>query len=100
MASTVAMATARFSPPERRYGGRSARCSRADARERVGDARRDVLGRQPEVERPEPHVLGDGRHEELVVRVLEDHADRAADVGQRPLGHRDAADVDASRAPA
>ena len=27
MASTVAIATERFSPPERRYGGRSARCS-------------------------------------------------------------------------
>jgi hypothetical protein len=67
-----------------------------DARERGGDAGRDVGGREPEVERPEPHVLGHRRQEQLVVRVLEHHADGATDVGQRPLGDRDAADVDAA----
>ena len=62
--------------------------------ERLVDAPLDVLGRQPEVQRPEADVLEDGRHEELVVGVLKDHADRAPDVGQRALGHRRAADVD------
>ncbi len=67
---------------------------RADAREGLRDPRPHVLGREPEVQRPEAHILGDGRHEQLVVRVLEDHADRPADVGQRVLCDRDAADVD------
>ena len=66
----------------------------AHARERLVDARLDVLGRQAEVHRPEADVLGDRRHEELVVGVLEHHADGAADLGQRALGHRRAADVD------
>jgi hypothetical protein len=65
-------------------------------RERGGDAGRDVRGREPEVERPEPDVLGHRRQEELVVRVLEHHADGATDVGECPLGHGDAADVDAA----
>lgn len=50
---------------------------------------------QPEVQRPERHVLRDGRGEELVVRVLDDQLDRRTQPGQalavvrhRPPLHR------------
>ncbi len=42
---------------------------------------------QPGRRGPERHVLPDGRHEELVVRVLEDDADPAPDLGHVPLVH-------------
>ena len=67
---------------------------RADARQRLVDTRsRRLSGADPRFMRPEADVLGHSRHEELVVGVLEDHADRAADVGERALGDRHAADV-------
>ncbi len=46
--------------------------------QRFRDARLDERGIEPEVHGTERDVLGDGRHEELVVGILEDQADTAA----------------------
>ena len=56
----------------------------------------ELVAAQPEVARPERHVVADRRHEQLVVGVLEDDADAAPDLGEVVLGdgqagHRDGA---------
>ena len=48
--------------------------------ERIVHPLPDPVGRQPEVQGPEGDVVEDGRHEELVVGVLEDDADLPADL--------------------
>ena len=58
----------------------------------------ECLATQPEVRRPEGDVLADGRHEQLVVGVLEDDPDPLPHPPQIGPGERQAVDHD--RAPA
>ncbi len=53
---------------------------------------------QPGGGRAEGDVLADGRHEELVVGVLEDDADLAADLGHVGAADREPGDGDGARA--
>ena len=73
----------------------------ADRGERLVDPGAQLGAAQAEVGRAERDVLGDRRHEQLVVGVLEDDADPAADLGQPRPGRRgstgEAADLDACR---
>ena len=61
--------------------------------ERAVDPLAHRVALEPEVERPERDVLGDGRHEELVVGVLEDEADRRAQVANVVLADGQARDL-------
>ena len=58
-----------------------------DQVEGLGDPRRAGAA-QPEVGRAEGHVVAHRRHEELVVGVLEDDADPAADLEEGVVGDR------------
>jgi hypothetical protein len=65
---------------------------RPDPPERGLDARPYLPGRQPQVGRAEAHVVLDGGHEELIVRILEHHPQRAPHPRQgggrdRPVAH-------------
>ena len=64
-----------------------AACSMRTGAERLGHAPLDLGRVEAHVERAEGHVLRDGRHEELVVGVLEDEADARAQLGQRVALH-------------
>ena len=82
MASTVATATrrrCRSGEVERRA---VAVRDHADGGQRVVDPGAQLAPRHPEVRRAERDVLGDRGHEQLVVGVLEDDADPAADLAQ------------------
>ena len=82
IASTVATATRRRCPNDRWCGARS-RCSAMPTAASASSTRAaELRAAQAEVGRPERDVLGDRRHEQLVVRVLEDDADPAADLGE------------------
>ena len=83
MASTVATATRRRWPNHRWWGARS-RSPPCRPRERLVDPLVEVVAAQAEVGRAERHVVADRRHEQLVVGVLEDDADAAADLRQVP----------------
>ena len=65
-----------------------------DAGERGVDALAQRVAAQPEVGRPEGDVGAHVGHEELVVGVLEDDPDAAADLGARARGQLEAADAD------
>ena len=67
----------------------------ADGVERLGRAGVQLGAAQPEVRRPERDVVADGRHEQLVVGILEHDADAPADLGQVGLLDGQAADGDA-----
>ena len=62
------------------------------------DPRVELGAAQPEVGRPERHVVAHGGHEQLVVGVLEDDADPASHLEQVRAGDRQPRDGDASRA--
>ena len=64
----------------------------ADFGEGGGDAGGEFGPAQAEVGGAEAHVVGDGGHEQLVVRALEDDADAAADLGEGLPRHLDARD--------
>ncbi len=61
-------------------------------RERLVDPRPDLRLRQPQVQRPERHVLRDRRREQLVVRVLHDQLHGGPQPGEpgAVVGHRSA----------
>ena len=80
IASTVAIATRRRWPSESWCGARSAELGHAHGGERLVQRGPRPRAREAEVERPERDVLADGRHEELVVGVLEDEPDAGAQV--------------------
>ena len=90
IASTVATATRRRWPNDRWCGrpvgelGHAARRSRA-SRTRASSS----APRSPRLAGPKATSSRHGRHEELVVGVLEDDADPAADLGEVLLGHRE-----------
>ena len=65
--------------------------------EHVLDPLLDLIHRQPQIERPEGHIIKDRGHEELIVRILEDHAHRAPDLRQGFLGEREITDADLAR---
>ena len=98
MASTVATATRRRWPKERWCGGRSAYSAMPTSSERGLHALLELVAAEAEVGRAEADVGADRAHEQLVVGVLEDDADPAADLGDVVLGDREAADRDAARA--
>ena len=81
IASTPAIATRFFSPPDSRYGGLARTCQAPTRSQRLVHPPFDVGFGQPLVARAERDVVVDRRHEELIVGVLEDQADRAADRG-------------------
>ena len=76
IASTVAIATRRRWPSESWCGARSATSLHPHGGQRLATRSRDLVARAAEVERAEGDVLAHGRHEELVVGVLEDEARR------------------------
>src|SRR5947208_4994160 len=63
-----------------------------DGRERLGHTRLHLGGREAEVARPEGHLIGDGRGEELMIRILEDVADALGERLERKV--RDVASVE------
>ena len=82
IASTVATATRRRWPKDRWCGGRSTKSSIPTWSSACAHARVELGTADAEVGRAERDVLADRRHEQLVVRVLEDDADPAADLAQ------------------
>ena len=62
--------------------GRSAKSAMPTWSSAAGTRRSSSVAAQAGVGRPERHVLADGRHEQLVVGVLEDDADPATDLRQ------------------
>ena len=70
----------------------------ADGLERLLDPQRQLRLGDPEVGRPERDVVGDGRHEQLVVGVLEDDADAPADLLDVLAGDLHPADPHGARA--
>ncbi len=69
-------------------------CRHPHHRERLTDAGVEFRSAQAEVRGPESHVVADGRHEQLVVGVLEDDAHPAADLGQGVPADRHTGDLD------
>ena len=65
--------------------------------ERRGDAVLDLRASRAEVERAEGDVLAHGRHEELVVGVLEDQADAGAQVAHVVVADAQAGDLELAR---
>ena len=57
----------------------------ADLLQRLGDPLVELVAAQPEVAGAEGDVVADPRHEQLVVGVLEDDPDPAADLQQVAL---------------
>ena len=94
IASTVAIATRRRWPSESWCGARSASSCMRTARERLGDPVLDLLARAAAVERAERDVLADGRHEQLVVGVLEDEPDAGAQVADVVVADAQAGDLE------
>ena len=94
MASTVAIATRRRWPSESSCGARSTHVAHAHRIQGGDDAALDFGALQAHVQRSERDVLAHRRHEQLVIRVLEDQADVSADLPQRPRADRDACDLD------
>ncbi|CAM5295258.1 hypothetical protein SHIRM173S_02535 [Streptomyces hirsutus] len=70
----------------------------ADQGQRPVDPLLQLLAPEPGRRRTERHVLPHGRHEELVVRVLEDDADPAPDLGHVPLADGQSGDGDGAGA--
>ena len=64
--------------------------------ERGGDTAVDLRPWEPLVQRAERDVLRHGRHEQLIVRILEDDADARPQVVQRLVTHREAGDLELS----
>ena len=91
------MATRRRSPIESWCGARSPACSMRTAESASATRARTASAAEAEVERPEGDVLGHRRHEELVVGVLEDEADPAAQLAQVAVRHVEAGDRAARR---
>ena len=83
MASTVATATRRRWPNDRWCGGRSAYSAIPTCVERIVDPRVQLGALEAQVGGAERYVVGDRRHEQLVVGVLEHQADPAADLRPR-----------------
>ena len=54
----------------------------------------DIIFCQAQIQRAEGDIIEDRRHKELIVRILEYHAYRAADVGKRCSGQRGMSDID------
>ena len=90
IASTVAMATRRRCPKDRWCGARSARSATPTALSASTTRRLELGAAQPEVGRAERDVVAHGRHEQLVVGVLEDDADPAPHLQQVRVGDRQA----------
>jgi hypothetical protein len=67
-----------------------------DRLERGGHPIVEFVTAQPEIRWPERDVLTDGRHEELVVGVLEHQPDAPSDLGEVDVDHLEAADLDAA----
>ena len=93
IASTVATATRRRCPNE---GGAApvGELLHPDGGERALHAHVELLAADPEVRGAEGDVVAHGRHEQLVVGVLEHDADAAADLLQVLLLDRQPADAD------
>ena len=53
----------------------------------------DFIHRQSQIERPEGHIIKNGGHEELIVRILENHTHRTPDLRQGFLGEREITDA-------
>ena len=66
----------------------------ADGRERLVDTRLAASSGEAQVERAEGDVLADGRHEQLVVRILEDEPDARTQLAERPVLDREAGDLE------
>ena len=98
MASTVAIATRRRWPSESWCGARSASSVMRTAVERLRHAVLDLGLGEAEVERAERDVLAHGRHEELVVGVLEDQADAGAQVAHVVVADAQARDLELAAA--
>ena len=62
--------------------------------QRGSDALAHLVVRHAEVERTEGDVLGDGRHEQLVVGILEDEPDRRAQLAHVAFADPDAGDLE------
>jgi hypothetical protein len=60
--------------------GPIAQIARPDRGQRLLDARGDLVLPKPQVTRPEGDILVDGGAEQLVCRILKDHADAAVEV--------------------
>ncbi len=69
-------------------------CRHPHRRERFSDTSLQLGSAQPEVGRTERHVVADGRHEQLVVGVLEDDPDAAPDLRERVLADRHTGHLD------
>ena len=76
-----------------RVGGAARRARQAHRGEGVLDPRGNLVAAQSQVERPERHVLAHGRHEQLVVRVLEHEADPRPQRPRVRRAHRQAGDL-------
>ena len=63
-------------------GGPVGEVGDAHHRQRPGRALPGLGCRQPQIERAEAHILGDGRRKELIIRVLKDQTDAAPQPGQ------------------
>ena len=94
IASTVAIATRRRWPSESWCGARSASSLHAHRGERLGDPLLGLLARAAEVQRPEGDVLAHGRHEELIVGVLEHETDASPQVVDVVASHDQARDLE------
>jgi hypothetical protein len=66
----------------------------ADRQKRLVDARRERVAGEPEVARPERHLVGDRRREELMIGILEDVADLACDPLERKRAEVGAVETD------
>ena len=95
IARTVAIATRRLWPRLSWCGAREPCSSMRTACSARLHAVLDLFAREPEVERAEGDVLAHGRHEQLVVGVLEDQADAGAQVLGVVLADDQAGDLEA-----
>ena len=90
IASTVAIATRRRWPSESWCGARSVTCSIRTAASAAATRSRTSSRGTPRLSGPKATSSRDGRHEELVVRVLEDEPDRGAQLAHVALADADA----------
>ena len=70
------------------------RMRHADALQDRSRPRQRIVGGQAQVQRAERHVFQNRGHEQLLVGILKHHADLGADLLERRVGQRQAADFD------